>query len=62
LVNDELRQLIRDYDECEPAEDDFGFRGHQNTPNLTSASSSPPNGFIGGPVPTSPWIAKNTRE
>mgnify|MGYP003694070139 CR=1 FL=1 len=29
LVNDELRQLIRNEDDSEPSEDDFGFDGQE---------------------------------
>jgi hypothetical protein len=36
LVNDEFRQLIRNEDKSEPAEDDFGFASHENTPNSST--------------------------
>ena len=37
LVNDKLRQLIRNEDENEPAEDDFGFFS-QKTLRISSSS------------------------
>jgi len=33
LVNDELRQLISNQDESEPAEDDFRFFSQKDSPN-----------------------------
>jgi hypothetical protein len=36
LVNDKLSHLIRDDDKSEPAKDNFGFDGHQDTPDFSA--------------------------
>jgi len=41
LVDDELRQLIRNQDKSEPTENDFGFGGQENPPDLALSGSKP---------------------